>query len=69
MEESVYYPSGWYLEGGAGGGVGPPINFRFFAGGGNVAGNTAAFDNISIVIFEPTPMAETTWGQIKAQYK
>jgi hypothetical protein len=68
MEETIYYPTDWYLEGGAGGGVGPPINFRFF-GGGSVAGNTTAFDNISIVVYEPTPIEETTWGQIKSQYK
>lgn len=37
-----------YLFGGAGGAP-PPDGFRLFAGSGAVAGNTLAFDNVSIV--------------------
>lgn len=46
-QEAVVAPSEWYLEGGAGGGVGNPISFRFFAGG-SVPENVTAFDNTYI---------------------
>jgi len=46
---ATYNPSGWYLGGGAAGGLPPPTGFRFFAGTSDPAGNTLAFDNVSIV--------------------
>jgi hypothetical protein len=66
--EAVFGPADWYLEGGAAGGVGPPISFRFFAGGG-VPGNVAVFDNMSIVLVASTPVKEASWGRIKEMYK
>ena len=68
MTEATYEPADWYLEGGGGGGVGPPIAFRFFAGG-SVPGNTAAFDNAVIVLEAPVPVVEVTWGGLKAKFK
>lgn len=67
--ESVVEPAGWYLEGGAAGSSGVPINFRFFAGGG-VPGNRVAFDNMNLYFDEEPPNAveTTTWGRIKQQY-
>jgi len=47
MVQSVVNPVDWYLVGGSAGAIGPPQNFRFF-GGGSVAGNVMAFDNMSI---------------------
>jgi len=41
-------PAGWYLGGGAAGGLPPPSGFRYFAGSATAAGNTLAFDNIDI---------------------
>lgn len=49
---ATHNPVGWYLGGGAAGGLPPVTGFRFFAGAGAVAGNTMAFDNITIV---PSP--------------
>src|SRR5205823_12458607 len=51
-------PTGWYMQGGAGGGAFPlPTAFRFFAGSGT-AGNTAGWDNLSIVgVPEPSSIA------------
>lgn len=46
-------PTDWYLEGGDPPGTGTPTGFRFFAGGGSVAGNTVVFDNI--IIAPPCP--------------
>lgn len=46
----------WYLGGGAAGGLAAPTGFRYFAGGG-VAGNTLAFDNVSVI---PEPAGLTT---------
>ena len=46
---ATYNPTGWYLGGGAGGGLAPPNGFRFFAGAADPAGNTLAFDNLNIV--------------------
>jgi hypothetical protein len=43
-----FNPAGWYLGGGAAGGLPPPSGFRYFAGSSTVAGNTLAFDNIDI---------------------
>ena len=40
---------GWYLGGGAVGGLDTPTGFRYFAGSSTVAGNTMAFDNMEIV--------------------
>jgi hypothetical protein len=67
MQESVYYPSGWYLEGGTAGLTYPPFGFRFFGGGG-VAGNTLAFDNMSV---SPgvSAVEMTSWGAIKASFR
>lgn len=44
--EAVYFPTNWYLYGGANP-VGLPDAFRFFGGGGG-AGNTTAWDNALI---------------------
>jgi len=68
MQESVYLPTNWYLVGGSGGAIGPPQNFRFFAGG-SVAGNATAFDNMSITEVLPTPVEQSTWGRIKDTYR
>ncbi len=46
---SVFSPSDWYLEGGAGGGFGMPTGFRFFAGAATIPGNSMGFDNIDII--------------------
>ncbi|MCG3129898.1 MAG: hypothetical protein FLDDKLPJ_00636 [Phycisphaerae bacterium] len=43
----VHNPTDRYLFGGSAGGPPPPDGFRLFAGG-SVAGNTMAFDNVSI---------------------
>jgi hypothetical protein len=48
MQQNVFNPTGWYLVGGAAGAPGPPLNFRFFAGGGSTPGNFTAWDNMSI---------------------
>jgi hypothetical protein len=45
----TYNPTDWYLGGGSGGGLPAPSGFRFFAGSANPAGNTLAWDNLSIV--------------------
>jgi len=66
--QSVVAPVGWYLEGGAGGSSAPTTGFRFFAGG-TVAGNTFAFDNLSIEPRGPTAVEQTTWGRIKSTYR
>ncbi len=66
--QSVVSPVGWYLEGGAGGSTAPTTAFRFFAGG-TVAGNTFAFDNLSIEPQGPTAVEQTTWGRIKSTYR
>jgi hypothetical protein len=44
--EAVYNPTGWYLIGGAAGGL-PPDGIRFFGGGGT-PGNTTCWDNTII---------------------
>jgi len=67
MQEAVYYPTDWYMEGGAAGVTTTPFAFRFFAGG-SVAGNTLAFDNASMT-HEVTSVEETSWGAIKAMYR
>ena len=67
MQEAVYYPTDWYLEGGAGGLTYPPFGFRFFAGG-STAGNTVAFDNASMTL-AVSPVEETSWGSIKAMFR
>lgn len=48
-QEWSYTPTDWYLEGGAAGGVGLPMSFRWFAGGG-VANNCLGFDNALLVM-------------------
>jgi len=67
MQETVYYPNDWYMEGGSAGVTAVPFAFRFFAGGG-IAGNTMAFDNASMT-YESTPVEETSWGAIKAMFR
>ncbi len=67
MQAAIYYPTDWYLEGGAAGLTYPPFGFRFFAGGG-IAGNTLAFDNASMT-HESTPVEDTSWGAIKAMFR
>ena len=54
----TYAPTDWYMEGGAAGGN-LPSSFRFFSGSGSAAGNTMAFDNISIV---PAPASLALLG-------
>ncbi len=44
----THKPLGWYLAGGAAGGLPAPTGFRMFAGTTSVAGNTMAFDNIVV---------------------
>ncbi len=66
--EEVFYPTDWYLAGGAGGASAMPESFRFFAGG-SVAGNVLAFDNIEIVNLPPVPVIPTSWGQIKTLFR
>lgn len=63
----VVNPVGWYLEGGTGGSTAPSTAIRFFAGG--AAGNTFAFDNLSIEPRGPTAVEPTTWGRIKSTYR
>jgi len=67
MEETVYYPTDWYMEGGTAGVTTVPFAFRFF-GGGSIAGNTLAFDNASMTHVS-TPVEHTTWGSIKAMFR
>lgn len=43
-DETIAEPAEWYMHGGAGGSLGTPIAFRFFAGGAT-GGNTSAWDN------------------------
>ena len=54
-EGAEFEPTGWYLEGGAAGGLPPPSGFRFFAGAGATDGNVLGFDNIDIVSVEECP--------------
>ncbi len=67
MQETIYYPSDWYMEGGAAGVSAVPFAFRLFAGGG-IPGNTLAFDNASMTHVS-TPVEETSWGAIKAMFR
>ena len=66
--QETYTPTGWYLDGGSGGGTAAPANFRFFAGGGTGSANSLAFDNIAI---EAGPVAteSKTWGEVKSLYR
>lgn len=64
----VQNPNNWYLTGGSAGAAGPPTAIRFFGGGG-VAGNTTAFDNVDIHPDPPSPVESATWGQIKSLYR
>ncbi|MBT8486450.1 MAG: hypothetical protein KJO43_12785 [Phycisphaerae bacterium] len=47
-ETTTFAPVDRYLAGGGAGGLDAPIGFRFFGGSGTVAGNTIAWDNITI---------------------
>lgn len=67
MQEATYFPTDWYMEGGAGGMTSPPFGFRFFAGG-SVPGNALAFDNASLAT-APTAVEDTSWGTIKAMFR
>lgn len=66
--QEVAYPLDWYLVGGAAGAGGPITAIRFFGGGG-VAGNTTAFDNVDIHPEPASPVESATWGQIKSLYR
>lgn len=55
-DSAEFEPTGWYLEGGAGGGMPRPSGFRFFAGATDTVGNVLGFDNFSI-----TSVAECAW--------
>jgi len=67
MQETVYYPTDWYMEGGTAGVTTVPFAFRVF-GGGSIAGNTLAFDNASMTHVS-TPVEHITWGRIKGMYR
>jgi hypothetical protein len=47
-DESWYYPTDWYLAGGAGGGKPLPTAFRFFVGGAT-AGDIQGIDNVNLI--------------------
>ena len=47
-----YQPTGWYLAGGASSTLPRPTALRLFAGTSSVAGNTLAFDNLSLTLNE-----------------
>jgi hypothetical protein len=47
-DSAAYAPVDWYLSGGSAGGDPTVTAFRFFAGG-SVAGNTLAWDNLSVI--------------------
>ncbi len=47
-DSAEFEPTGWYLGGGAAGGMPQPSGFRFFAGSTDTAGNVLGFDNIDI---------------------
>ncbi len=64
----VQYPINWYLVGGAAGAGGPITAIRFFGGGG-VAGNATAFDNVDVHPEPASPVESATWGQIKSLYR
>lgn len=51
-DEAVYYPTEWYLIGGAGGWQGLPDGIRFF-GGGSGPGNTSCWDNALVIPIVP----------------
>jgi hypothetical protein len=67
---NTFAPSGWYMQGGAGGGTFPlPTAFRFFAGSG-VAANIAGWDNLSITPApEPSSMALCGVGLVGLIYR
>lgn len=55
----TYAPADWYLEGGAAGGRPTPTGHRLFAGG-STAGNTVAWDNVSIAPTVTGPTLDVT---------
>jgi len=61
-DTAAWEPDGWYLGGGAAGGLPACDGFRLFAGGG-AYGNTVAFDNIALVP-EPAALALLLLGGV-----